>query len=115
MAGKLLPLFEEDHDIVEDLLLNNEQSIEAISSNLRSITNIRDAYSAISSNSLNRKITLLTLATILVALPNVFFVMYGMNVQLPFQDASWAYEAIGSFNVLLIAVIIYAARKKRII
>lgn len=115
LVGKQIPMFDEDHDIVEDLLLNNEQSIEAIRSNLRSIANIRDAYSAISSNNLNRTITLLTLATILVALPNVFFGMYGMNVKLPFQGAPWAYEVIVSVNVLLISAIIYVARKKRII
>ncbi|MBC7707730.1 magnesium transporter CorA family protein [Polaromonas sp.] len=115
LVGKQLPLFDDDHDIVEDLLLNNEQSIEAIRSNLLSVSNIRDAYSAISSNNLNRTITLLTLATILVALPNVFFGMFGMNVPLPFQDARWAFAAILSVNVLLIAAIIFYVRKKRII
>ncbi|MDB5169096.1 MAG: hypothetical protein JWO41_452 [Candidatus Saccharibacteria bacterium] len=115
LVGKQLPLFEEDHDIVEDLLLNNEQSIEAIRSNLRSVTNIRDAYSAISSNNLNQTITLLTLATILVALPNVFFGMYGMNVQLPFQHRSWAFEALIAINATLIVSIIVFVRKKRLI
>ena len=115
LVGKQLPLFDDDHDIVEDLLLNNEQSIEAIRSNLVSVSNIREAYSAISSNNLNRTITLLTLATILVALPNVFFGMYGMNVALPFQKASWAFPALVSINVLLITGIIIFVRKKRII
>jgi magnesium transporter len=115
LVGRHIPLFEEDQDIVEDLLLNNEQSIEAIRSNLRSIGNIRDAYTAISSNNLNQIITVLTLATILVALPNVFFGMFGMNVKLPFQHASWAFSAILIFNLLLIATVIFVARKKRII
>jgi magnesium transporter len=115
LVGKQLPLFEEDDDIVEDLLLNNEQSIEAIRSNLRSVTNIRDAYSAISANNLNRTITLLTLATILVALPNVFFGMYGMNVNLPLQHKSWIFEALLTFNVLLIISIVTFVRKKRLI
>lgn len=116
LAGRQLLLFEEDEDIVEDLLLNNEQSIEAIRSNLRSISNIRDAYSAISSNNLNRTITLLTLATILVALPNVFFGMFGMNVKLPVPaDAAWVFPAIVSFNLLLIYLLIALLRKKRII
>lgn len=114
LVGRHIPLFEEDQDIVEDLLLNNEQSIDAIRSNLRSISNIRDAYSAISSNNLNRTITLLTIATILVALPNVFFGMYGMNVDLPFQNASWAYEAVVGFNVVLIFAVIVFVRKKRL-
>ncbi len=115
LVGRQLPLFDEDQDIVEDLLLNNEQSIEAIRSNLLSVGNIRDAYSAISSNNLNRTITLLTLATILVALPNVFFGMYGMNVALPFQHAPWAFAAILSLNILLITSIIIFTRRKRII
>lgn len=115
LAGRQLPLFEQDQDLVEDLLLNNEQSIEAIRSNLRSISNIRDAYSAISANNLNRTITVLTLATILVALPNVFFGMYGMNVILPGQHAKGAFFIIITINVLLILSIITFARKKRII
>jgi magnesium transporter len=115
LAGRQLTLFEEDQDIVEDLLLNNEQSIEAIRANLRSISNIRDAYSAISSNNLNSIITLLTVATILVALPNVFFGMYGMNVPLPLQNSKFAFPLLIGINASLILGIIYAARKKRII
>lgn len=115
LAAGHLTLFEEDQDIVEDLLLNNEQSIEASKSNLRAITNIRDAYSAISANNLNKTITWLTLATIMVALPNVFFGMYGMNVPLPEQHASWAFEAIVGVNVAILLLIIYIARKKRVI
>jgi magnesium transporter len=115
LVGRHIPLFEEDQDIVEDLLLNNEQSIEGIRSNLRSISNIRDAYTAISSNNLNQTITLLTLATILIALPNVFFGMYGMNVKLPYQHANWAFPAIVTANILLIAAIVTVARRKKII
>jgi magnesium transporter len=115
LVGGHIPLFEEDQDLVEDLLLSNEQSIEAIRSNLRSIANIRDAFSAISSNNLNRIITLLTIVTILIALPNVFFGMYGMNVHLPFEGANWAFAAIVGFNIAIIATVITVARKKRII
>lgn len=115
LASRQLPMFAEDEDIVEDLLLNNEQSIEAIRSNLRSISNIRDAYTAITSNNLNKTITLLTLATILIALPNVFFGMYGMNVDLPFQDTPYAYELVVGFNVIVIMAVIYIVRKKRVI
>ncbi len=114
LVGRQLRL-EEDQDIVEDLLLNNEQSIEGIRSNLRSISNIRESYSAITTNNLNRTITWLTLATILVALPNVFFGMYGMNVSLPFQHRDWAFAAIITVNISLILAIIVFVRRKRII
>ena len=114
LIGRQLRL-EEDQDIVEDLLLNNEQSIEGIRSNLRSISNIRESYSAISTNNLNRTITWLTLSTILVALPNVFFGMYGMNVELPFQHRSWMFGAIIALNATLILSIFVFVRRKRII
>ncbi|MFO0781595.1 MAG: magnesium transporter CorA family protein [Candidatus Saccharimonadales bacterium] len=115
LIGRHIPLFEEDQDIVEDLLLNNEQSIDAIRSNLRSIGNIREAYTAISTNNLNRTITLLTIATVLIALPNVFFGMYGMNIDLPFQQSDWAYAIIVGFNLAIIGLVIALVRRKRII
>jgi magnesium transporter len=114
LVGRHIPLFDEDQDIVEDLLLNNEQSIEASRSNLRSISNIRGAYTAISSNNLNRIITLLTIATVLITLPNVFFGMFGMNVDLPFQDQPWAFALIVSFNIAIIMIIVALARHKRV-
>ncbi|HET7630176.1 MAG TPA: CorA family divalent cation transporter, partial [Candidatus Saccharimonadales bacterium] len=52
MLGRHVPLFKDDQEIVEDLLLNNEQSIEGCLSNVKSIINIRDAYSTIASNNL---------------------------------------------------------------
>lgn len=94
MLGRYMPLFEEDQDIVEDLLLNNEQSVEACNSNMKSITNIREAYTSISSNNLNRTIKILTIATVMIAIPNLFYSMYGMNVDLPFQHHPWAYPMI---------------------
>lgn len=115
LAGRYIPLFEEDQDIVEDLLLINDQSIEGIRANLRSIDNIRNAHTAISSNNLNKTITFLTLATIMVALPNVFFGMYGMNVSLPFQQTHWVFIALVGLNITLIAMIMGFAKKKNLI
>jgi magnesium transporter len=115
LLGRHVPLFDEDQDIIEDLLLNNEQSIEACSSNIKSIINIRAAYSSISSNNLNRTIKLLTAATVLLAIPNVFFGMFGMNVGLPFQDAPWAYELIVSFTILAIGGGLWWARNRKIL
>lgn len=115
LLGRHVPLFEEDQDIIEDLLLNNEQSIEACSSNIKSIINIREAYSSISSNNLNRTIKLLTAATVLLAIPNVFFGMFGMNVSLPFQDAWWAYEAVVGATIVAVLAGLWVARRKRVL
>jgi magnesium transporter len=114
LRGRYIPLFEEDQDIIEDLLLNNEQSIEACNSNIKSIVNIREAYSSISSNNLNRTMKLLTAATVLITLPNVVFGMYGMNVTLPFQHSWVAFPLILGVSFLLLFMVFLFAKSKRI-
>jgi len=114
LRGRYIPLFEEDQDLIEDLLLNNEQSIEACNSNIKSIVNIREAYSSISSNTLNRTMKLLTAATVLITLPNVVYGMYGMNVELPFQHSPWAYAALMLISIGISVVVFVVARSRRI-
>lgn len=121
LLGRHIPLFEEDQDIVEDLLLNNEQSIEGCKSNIKTVASIRNAYSTIANNNLNRAIKWLTAATVAIALPNVFFGMYGMNIDLPFQTQSGTGADLrGYFLVISITIIVTAglliwARRRRII
>lgn len=114
MLGRHIKLAEDDKDVVEDLLLNNEQSIEGCRSNVKSIINIREAYSTIASNNLNRSMKILTAATVIIALPNVFYGMFGMNVDLPFQHAPWAYGAVVGLTVVLMVTIFLLGRAKRI-
>ena len=114
MLGRHIPLFADDEDLVEDLLLNNEQSIEGCRSNVKSIVNIREAYATITSNNLNRTMKVLTAATMLIALPNVFFGMYGMNIDLPFQQEVWAYGFVLSMTLIATVVVVFLARSRRI-
>jgi magnesium transporter len=115
LLGRHIPLFEEDQDLVEDLLLNNEQSIEVCSSNIKSIVNIREAYSAISSNNLNQTMKILTVATVVIALPNLFYGMYGMNVPLPLQHEPWMYWVMLVVTVSVPLFGLWYARRKKII
>lgn len=114
LLGRFIPLFAEDQDIVEDLLLNNEQSIEACNSNIKSVVNIREAYSSISTNNVNRTIKLLTILTVLIMLPSAFYGLYGMNIPLPFQEEAWAILAIFAFTILVNIFVVLIARRKRI-
>lgn len=114
LRGRYIPLFAEDQDIIEDLLLNNEQSIEACNSNIKSIVNIREAYSSISSNNLNRTMKTLTGATVLITLPNVLFGMYGMNIGLPFQHRAWAYAFVVGTSLAICVLTFMVGRRRRI-
>ena len=54
LLGKHFKLHSSDKELVEDLLLNNEQSLANCRSSTKSVINIREAYSTIMSNKLNQ-------------------------------------------------------------
>lgn len=114
LLGRHIQLYEEDKDIVEDLLLNNEQSIEGCSSRIKSVVNIREAYATISSNNLNRSMRILTAATVLITLPNVVFGFYGMNVPLPFQEHPLIFAGILTTCALIVVSVFLIARRRRL-
>lgn len=113
--GKSLDLHEIDLDIIEDLELSITQSIETCRSNTKSIINIRQAYSSISSNNLNRSIKILTIVTVMITLPNIFFSMYGMNVKLPYADAEWAFGALFVIVSVVLVLSYIILKRKRVI
>ena len=50
----------------------------------------------------------------LIALPNVFFGMYGMNIDMPFQHEMWAYTFVISLTIVAMIAVIVIARSKKI-
>lgn len=112
LLGKYVKLYENDQDIVEDLLLNNEQSIESCRSNLKTIVNIREAYSTIMSNNLNSIIRILTVVTVMIEVPTLISGIFGMNVGLPFSEARYMFSAIITFSLLLSLFLLWIFRKK---
>jgi len=104
----------EDEDLIEDVLLMNEQSVEKCNSNIKSIIGVRDAHSSISDNSLNQTMKVLTVATLGMAIPNMIFGIYSMNVETPFQHSLGAFWIIVSFTTIVLVAVMWVARKKKI-
>lgn len=113
LLGKNLKLVGDNEDIVEDLMLNNEQSIEACKSTLKTIVNIRESYSTIMTNNLNRVIRLLTVLTVIISVPTLIASLYGMNVALPFEGSAKAFAGIMVISLLisLLLLIYFKVRK----
>lgn len=101
-------------EALDDIALHVQQLLVSIESHLGSVESIRNAYSTIANNTLNQRMKTLTVFTVLIALPNVFYGMYGMNVPLPYQNAPWAYAVIVGFTVGLIVLVYLIAKKLRI-
>lgn len=104
-GGSILRLYEDDKEFIEDIFLLNGQLIESCKSNLKAISNIRDAYSTIMTNNLNRVIKLLTALTIILTIPTIISSLYGMNVQLPGAGSPVAFWVVVGSTVVIAAIV----------
>lgn len=103
-----------DLESLEDIALHIQQLLVSVTASGQTIASIQNAYSTIANNTLNQRMKVLTAITIFLAIPNVFYGMFGMNVDLPFQTEPWAYMAITGFTVLLILLVVAVARRSRL-
>lgn len=112
LTGRQIRLYEEDKDLVEDLALASGQLIESCKANLKTIVGVREAYSTIMTNNLNRIIKLLTALTIILTVPTMISSFYGMNVPLPGANSPQAFLWILGGTVGVSAIILAVFNKK---
>ncbi len=113
LAGKHnVAFYEEDRDLIEDLVLSTRQSVEGSKSNLKTIINIREAYSNIMTNNLNRQIKLLTSLTIILIIPNIVSGFFGMNVPVPLHTFHLAFPFIVTVTVGLCLYLVWLFNRK---
>ncbi len=113
LDGKYLPLYKQDKDLIEDLLVNSRQTLDLCRTNMKTVVNIRDGYSTVMSNNLNKIIKFLTVFTILLAVPTTLSSLYGMNVALPLQSnpLTFSYIFITIFAFTLLLVLFFLKKK----
>ena len=106
LRGRIVTLYEEDHDLLEDVLIEVRQAIEMAQIYSDIISGMMDAFASVISNNLNVVMKLLASVTILMTVPNIVFGFYGMNVDgLPFAGSPWAPLGI-SVAIIVVAGII---------
>lgn len=82
--GRVIKLYEEDQDLLEDVLIEMKQAIEMASIYTGILSSMMDGFSSVISNNLNIVMWRLTIVTILMEIPNIIFAFYGINtVDLP--------------------------------
>ena len=103
MRGKIIKLYDEDEDILEDSIIENKQAIEMAKIYSDILNGTMDAYASIISNNLNRVMKYLTSITIILAIPTVIASYWGMNVRVPMQDNPWGFIIILITSILITA------------
>lgn len=100
--------------MIDTVILNNEQSITTCENNLKSLDAVRRTYQLINSRQLDRTIKILTLVSVFIAIPTMFFSMYGMNIQLPFMHHGLAFVFIMLICLLIAGGAYYVGRRRNI-
>lgn len=105
--------YEDDEDLLEDVIIENKQAIEMANIYSGILGNTMDAFASIISNNLNIVMKLLTSITILMAIPTMFSSFYGMNVaNLPFGSSPYAFWIVTIMSVVTVGIIGFILAKK---
>lgn len=80
LRGRVIRLYEDDQDLLEDVLIEIKQAIEMANIYSNVLSGTMDTFASIISNNLNIVMKTLTIITILMEIPTIIFSYYGMNV-----------------------------------
>lgn len=110
MRGRYIKLYEEDQDLLEDVLIEIKQAIEMSNIYLNILSGTMDAFASVISNNLNIVMKVLASITIVISIPTIISSFYGMNVQgLPFAQHFWFPMVLSG---VLMAAVGYFLHKK---
>lgn len=80
MRGRYLKLYEDDQDLLDDVIIEVKQAIEMTGIYSNILNGTMDTFASIISNNLNIVMKRMTTITIIIAVPTIVFSFYGMNL-----------------------------------
>lgn len=98
--------------MLEDVLVETTQALEMTDIALSILSTTTSAFAAVIGNNLNEVVRMLTIVTVMVALPTWITGVFGMNVPLPWQNEPWGFTAV-MFLCVLAVVGLLAVLKNR--
>ena len=110
LPGKLIRMYEDDQDLLEDTIIENKQAIEMAHIYGSILSSMMDAFASIISNNQNVVMKFLAAITIVLSVPNVIFSFFGQNFVWPYgsNPFMWLYVTVGAIVItLLVAYILY--------
>ena len=109
---KLFNQYDEDADLLEDVITENQQAIQMTSIATEILSGMMDAFASIISNNLNGVLKALAALTIIVSLPGTVAAFYGMNVALPGEGHPLAFLTVFGLAISLTVIATYIFYKR---
>lgn len=102
-----------EQELLEDVFTEHHQAVEMVTIAENILSQMMDAFASIISNNLNVVMEFLAAVTIILALPTLIASIYGMNVQLPFQESVYAFHLLMVTSAVsaLVVAFIFAWRR----
>ena len=92
--------YEEDSDLLEDVIVENKQAIEMAKIHTEILSNMSNTFAAVISNNLNVAMKVLAIITVVMAIPTMLFSAYGMNVErLPLSGNPYGFAIIIGISI----------------
>lgn len=108
-----LKMYEEDKELLEDVIIETQQAIEMAEIYSTILSGMMNSFASVISNNLNMVMKFLTSITIILALPTMVSSFFGMNVDLPFQHNRYAFSFILLFVAFLSSLTTFIFWKKK--
>lgn len=114
LRGRVIALYEDDQDLLEDVLIEVKQGVDMSKIYSAILANTVEAFASVISNNLNISMKFLTIITAILAIPNMVYGFYGMNVaDLPFDGSAWPALIISIVLSILGGVILFSAKSNK--
>lgn len=110
MRGRFLKLYEEDQDLLDDVMIEVKQAIEMTSIYSNILSGTMDTFASIISNNLNIIMKRMTTITIILTMPTIVFSFYGMNLHenaagLPIANV-WFPITLSAVLMILVGILV---------
>lgn len=110
--GRTVRLYEDDRDLLDDVSIEIRQAIEMCGIYTEVFNETMDTFGSIINNNLNLTMRTLAIITLVLSMPTMVFSFYGMNTDLPLDEA-WVFPLVLSV-VLSVAAAVWIMRSRLI-
>ena len=110
--------YSEDQELLEDVIIENRQAIEMTQIYRDIINGTRELMSTVINNRLNNVMKYLAAITIVMSIPTIISVLWGMNVGckwMPFSSTPHGFAIICLITLLLCVFVMLWLRKKKML
>lgn len=110
---ELMQKYEEDKDILEDVIIENKQAIEMTEIYSNILASTMDFFASVISNNLNIVMKVLASVTILMSIPTIIGGIFGMNIILPISETNpYAFPIVMLLTFGICGIVAFVLYKK---